>query len=100
MKRHERCRWISRKSKQKFAFAFFVRHGYARERRRLPGLHGHATKVNRSLESSLDDGLEKVARTHRSTARGEKQVRFLKPFGDGLDVCVDARIFLQSCDLL
>ncbi|KAF8546428.1 hypothetical protein OG21DRAFT_1479679 [Imleria badia] len=36
-----------------------VWHGYARKRRRLAGLHGHATKVNRAVGPSLDDGERK-----------------------------------------
>ena len=91
MERHERRRWVARERKQKFPSPLLLCYRYARKRRRLSWFHRHATKVNRSLESSLDDRFEKVAGTHRRTARGEKQVRFLKPFADGLDVCVDTR---------
>ena len=98
MKRDQRRRRVPRERKQKFAFAllrlFLVWHdGYARKRRRLPRLHRYATKVDRSLEPSLDDGFDEVAGSHRRTARGEEQVCLLESLGNGLYVCVDARIF-------
>lgn len=94
MERHERRRWISRERKQKLSPAFLLRHRYACKRRRLPWFHRHTTKVNCTLESSLDNRFEKVGGTHRGTARGENQVRFSEPLGDGLDVTVDTKMVL------
>ena len=50
--------------------------------------------MDRALEPSLDDGLEKVTGTHGGAACGKEQVGFSEAFGDGLDVCVDARILI------
>lgn len=86
MKHDQSRRRISRECEQWFFEVRITLHRDSSERRRFARLDFDATEVDGAVQSSFDDGFEKVARAHGGAACGDDHVGTVQALLDDLDM--------------